>query len=274
MSVFNPCGIYHYNPLTGEITYIAHRGPKKAGDSAIHVQNRLPYIRAGGQYVDAARIAWYLYTNTDPWAEGKYITPKDGNPFNLEWSNLELSDHAFVPATEDRSARRGRRMAEAGIVRCGMRLWKARVTHKGRTYSLGSFHSKHEAIAAKRDAIAALDAGREPDKGMDGRSRKNVERRIDYDRWNKLLVNGALEMQPGDNPDYAVVIDRLEHKNTRFANVAVGARFFYDSHFWIKISSLEAATCDWRPNYDRKIKLEARVKLILSMRLLSEPADL
>ena len=281
--------IYRYDPLTGAITHLTHRGPKKPGDSAICIQSQRPTIWVAGlsERWPAARLAWLLHTGEDPtppdneqflsageWLELEKqgnntaeerpsVWCKDGDLFNLKFSNLEINAGRQPLSKPTEKRRRAKKRSDIGIRRA-RGGYEARITYRGKQICVGVFLTKYEAMAARQGALAEAQAGRLPINTNDRRKTRTVERRLDYDRYYKVLVN-ALRMQPGDNPDHAVVIDKFPNKFTRFANVPIGAKFFYDTHFWIKISHLEAATCDWRPNFDRRMKPGARVQLILSM---------
>ena len=50
--------LFHYNPLTGAITYLQQRGPRKPGDPAGSTQSGIPHVYINGRQHRAAAIAW------------------------------------------------------------------------------------------------------------------------------------------------------------------------------------------------------------------------
>ncbi len=139
----------HYNPLTGDFTYLRNRGPRRAGDIAGTINNDRRYLSIDGDSVPAALIA-YTWYNDDP--APQHVVFKDNNPLNLALSNLELSPEPFRRIPKKRG-RRAERPAWMNSVRWSQRqgCWKA--YHNRRM--LGSFNTKAEAITAKRQAMQA-----------------------------------------------------------------------------------------------------------------------
>jgi hypothetical protein len=142
--------LFHYNPVTGTISYLQQRGPKLAGRPAGTTQQGIPLIRYAGQYHPAAAVAWALYHRRDP--SPQHVIPCDGNPLNLALVNLKLSDTKFTRiAKRGRSAKRPARNKREKHLRFSTTLgmWQAWHNHK----LLGLFYSKTEASMAKLAAM-------------------------------------------------------------------------------------------------------------------------
>ena len=138
---------YHYNPLTGSLTYLQSRGPRRIGDEVYLPAQGRPTICVDGQKYSAGAIVWYLHTGNDP--RPMHVHPRDGNPLNLRSDNLFLAAQPFTRANKrGRSARR-QLWARGGLrYRRATEDWEA--TYRGRI--IGRFQSRAEAIAAKRRA--------------------------------------------------------------------------------------------------------------------------
>ena len=139
--------ILHYNPLTGEFTYLYNRGPRRAGSPAGTVFNGRRHLSLDGIVYPAAFIAWAWY-NDDPTPQ--HVTFLDNNPLNLALSNLALSPEPFRRIPKPRG-RRAERPAWMKSIRWSQRqgCWKA--YHNRRL--IDSFTTKADAIEAKRQAM-------------------------------------------------------------------------------------------------------------------------
>lgn len=147
--------LFHYNPLSGEITYTQQRGARAAGSVAGARFNNRPCIFIAGRYHRAAAVAWALWHGVDPSPE--HVNPLDGDPWNLRMDNLELSPTPLRLS----NAATGRRAKRPGWVRADIRLqrrsglWRAWYSSPSGRQRLGDFVTRHEAMAARRAAHAA-----------------------------------------------------------------------------------------------------------------------
>ena len=140
--------LLHYNPLTGAITYLQQRGPRKPGDPAGSTQSGIPHVFINGRQHKAAAIAWLLFYGVDP--SPQHVCCLDLDPTNLASDNLALSDDP--PSYRKPRGKLPRRPAwqrrDIKFVQpTGM--WSARFDKK----SLGQFCSRKEAIAARLAAM-------------------------------------------------------------------------------------------------------------------------
>lgn len=151
---------YHYNPLTGSLTYLQSRGPRRIGDEVYLPAQGKPTICVNGIRYSAGAIVWYMHTGSDPGP--LHVHPRDGNPLNLRSDNLFLAAQPFA-----RTNKRGRSAGRPMWMRGGLRYrrdteeWEARYRCK----LIGRFSSRAEAIAAKRlaredrqQSLGAVDA--------------------------------------------------------------------------------------------------------------------
>ena len=284
--------IYHYNPLTGAITHLTHRGPKKPGDSAIATWRSRPILYIKKKPVPAATIAWLLHTGSDElfpidteprtvseWLEIERqekkestftVWCKDGNLFNLAFSNLEVKQ-GLQPLPELGKRKRLKKVSDTGIKKRG-RGWQVIVNHNGKPCNLGTFPSIYDARIARQAAMADIKAGREPIKNTRaGRPALEVgDRSISYDIKRRLLIN-LLHPEDDDaegTQELGVIIDNFEHRNTTFDKVPVGAKFFYvgavDARFYMKVSKGAAVTIDKNRNRWQQFRPKSKVKYILS----------
>lgn len=141
---------FHYNPLTGAITYAQDRGPRKIGDPAGSTQKGYPCLFVDGRQHKAAPIAWALYHGEGPGPQ--HIHPIDGNPCNLKLSNLVLRDEPFTRPNH-LGYKRARKPAWHRQIRYSQDEGIYRVFHNNKM--IGKFSSKHEALDAKRKAMKA-----------------------------------------------------------------------------------------------------------------------
>lgn len=139
--------LIHYNPITGQLTYLQQRGPRRPGDPAGSTQSGIPYLFLAGRQHKAAAVAWMLYHGADP--SPQHVVCRDGNPLNLAISNLALSDD---PPAYPRH--KGRRRREPAWIKrdirydYGFQRWIAKIGQK----RLGEFLTRKEAIAARKYA--------------------------------------------------------------------------------------------------------------------------
>lgn len=142
--------LFHYNPLTGTISYLQQRGPRCPGEPAGATIGGQLYLYFHGRYHSAAAVAWALHCGRDP--SPQHVIPCDGNPLNLALVNLKLSDHKFIRTRKP--GRAGRRPAKAKREKhlrysAAAGMWQA--WHNGKL--LGLFYSKTEANMAKLAAM-------------------------------------------------------------------------------------------------------------------------
>lgn len=140
--------LFHYNPITGTITYLQPRGPRSAGDPAGGTNQRMPMIYVHGKHYPSAFIAWVVHYGAIP--SPQHVIPIDGNPFNLSLINLALSNEPFILPAKPQGRRAGRPkwhdcVRYSGRAQC----WKA--YHYGKL--LGTYETKQLAIQAKREAM-------------------------------------------------------------------------------------------------------------------------
>lgn len=139
--------LFHYNPVTGQISYLQQRGPRRPGDPAGCTQGGYPCLFIQGRHWRAARVAWALYHGADP--APHHPIPVDGDPLNLQLANLSLSTEPFVRPRLYRKSKRRQSLQKHIKYFPAEGVWKA--WHRRRI--IGSYSSKREAIDAKRRAI-------------------------------------------------------------------------------------------------------------------------
>jgi len=146
-------GLFHYNPISGSITYLQQRGPRKAGDPAGCTQTGIPHVYVSGRHHKAAAVAWALAHGADP--SPQHVCCLDGNPLNLALPNLALSESP--PRYRSPWRKPGRRPAwhRRDIQKNkATGLWEA--TYKGSI--IGEFWTRQEALSARRLAAKEDDA--------------------------------------------------------------------------------------------------------------------
>jgi hypothetical protein len=146
--------LFHYNPLTGAITYLQQRGPRTAGKPAGATIRGIPSLYVAGAYHSAAAVAWALHHGADP--SPQHVTPADSDPLNLKINNLRLADEKFIRQRVRRKPAR-RFIGHKKHIRysSSLGMWQAWHNYK----LLGLFYSKTEASIAK---LNAMKADREP----------------------------------------------------------------------------------------------------------------
>ena len=293
--------IYNYNPLTGAITHLTHRGPKKPGDSAIATWRSRPILYIKKKPVPAATIAWLLHTGSDElfpidteprtvseWLEIERqekkestftVWCKDGNLFNLAFSNLEVKQ-GLQPLPELGKRKRLKKVSDTGIKKRG-RGWQVIVNHNGKPCNLGTFPSIYDARIARQAAMADIKAGREPIKNTRaGRPALEVgDRSIAYDIKRRLIINPLSNREDESDTqktldEYGVYIDDLPHRDATFDRVPVGSKFYYigpsEINFFMKVSGNAAVTIDKTRNRWQQFKPKARVKYITEFRFINK----
>ena len=137
--------LFHYNQLTGALTYLQQRGPRKIGDPAGSTQGNIPYLHITGRQ-PAAAGAWAMAHGVDP--SPQHVICIDGNSLNLALANLALSDEP--PCYRSPRHKRGRRPGwERTDIRRSKKtgFWVAK--YKGAI--IGSeYYTRQEAISARR----------------------------------------------------------------------------------------------------------------------------
>lgn len=252
-------GLFHYNPLTGSITYAQQRGPHAIGDPAGSTVDGRLRVYADGSYHDALSVAYALHHGQAPPA-GLYVTPRDGNPSNTALANLQLSEAPFrrqggmAPGTKRR-----RRPGDVGVYRQGSRweAWTSTDAYEKRR--IGVFDSKIEAQAAR----AAYLAG-EP---IPSRSHEKIAalkgQGISWVATGKGKAPRI--MAEGVSPDDFPVSRRC------FGAIGDGVIFWYKSrlddlgHWYIKKGVHGAYTCDMSDNHYRAFKKGTRVYVPLTL---------
>jgi hypothetical protein len=143
--------LLHYNPVTGQLSYLQQRGPRRPGDPAGGTQRGFPCVFLAGQQHQAAAVAWMLYHGADP--SPQHVVCCDGNQFNLAISNLALSpDPPVYPR------HKGRRRKEPAWMKRDIRYIRERdvwIAKCGRRV-LGEFMTRQEAIAARKHAAREI----------------------------------------------------------------------------------------------------------------------
>ena len=142
-----------YDPRTGCLTWKIDRGRGVcAGDSAGWVSQPSGYrmLRINGRPHMAHRVAWLL--NYGEWP-GDQIDHINGDRGDNRIANLRLATNS--ENAKNRKIQSNNRSGVAGVCwhRRGKK-WVAQIRVNGRRRHLGYFVTKHEAIAARRQAEA------------------------------------------------------------------------------------------------------------------------
>lgn len=139
--------LLHYNPISGQITYLQQRGRKRSGEPAGCTQGNHPHLFIQGRQRRAAAVCWALFHGADP--APLHVHPLDSNPHNLALDNLFLAPYPFIkPKAHRKHARRPswhrqiKRDQDKGI----WRVWHNRKI-------IAKCSSKAEALAVKRRAM-------------------------------------------------------------------------------------------------------------------------
>ena len=277
--------IYHYDPLTGAITHLTHRGPKKPGDSAITSYRRRPVVWIDNQRWPAARLAWLLHTGEDPVLEREHewfrkwcadmdpdhaitIWCKDGDLFNLAFGNLAPREK-LQPLPKKSPSRVAKRRAELGICKVDGG-WRVAIQRDRKRHYVGTFDSRHEAIAAKATAEELLADGLPADflkteHIQRSNGKPKLKTGLAFDRYRSLIVNYWLESDQKTRDSVGVDINHFRYHGTTFGNVNLGTIFWYEDRWHYKTSVYGAWTCDapqGRPNKHKSIRKTARVKIV------------
>ena len=153
-------GLFSYNPITGSITLLCDRGPKKAGATAIAVRKGRPTVFVDGTSYRAADIAYMLAGGEESRIKlqgGLYACCKNRDLFDFRLSNLILQDKPLTAwdaagrkETKGLTKRRRRELA-------GIKLQNRRYVLTLAGVYLGSFDTKDHALAAKLHYLAQED---------------------------------------------------------------------------------------------------------------------
>lgn len=140
--------LFHYNPLTGSLTYAIDRGPRKAGDPAGTTHSGVPRVMIDGQFYPCIDICFALYHQSDPcplWA-----APVDNDPQNLRADNLCLQDSKPKQSRGVRPGiRRGSALSRNRYIKQCKKGWQSSFRMDGRLWRLGVFETKDEAKLAR-----------------------------------------------------------------------------------------------------------------------------
>lgn len=101
-------------------------------------------IRLGGKEYRAHRVIWSICHNEEI-PEGMLVDHIDGNKANNKIENLRLASRVQNNANKQKVA--FARELPKGVTRTGSK-YRARLHHKGKTYSLGTYDSPEEAAEA------------------------------------------------------------------------------------------------------------------------------
>jgi hypothetical protein len=168
--------------------------------------------------------------------------------------------------------RRLKRNYERGIYRNknnGL-LWDAQLTHEGKTYKVGTFHSRIDAMLARQQAKETLDNG-EPFMTLTPhdlqRSRRRAkEKAIPFNPNTRLIANGLIH--PG-----GYTIDSFRNRTGCFRAMPNGTIFWYRRRWWYKVGLHSAWTCDTWSNTQSYFEGTLRVRIPLELVPLPTKAD-
>jgi hypothetical protein len=137
--------ILHYDPITGNFTWLANKSNRNAGKIAGSVtDNGYRLIKINGRNYLGHRLAWLYMTGEWP---KEMVDHKDRIKFNNVWTNL-------------REATRSQNQANAGLpsTNCSGikgvhwdkkdKKWRAQIGVKGKKINLGGFDTPEPAHAA------------------------------------------------------------------------------------------------------------------------------
>lgn len=139
----------HYNPASGEITWLVKRGRVSPGRKVgVKLSNGQKYKTIGlnGKYYMCHRVAWFYFYGS--WPNGR-LDHINGNMTDNRIENLReatASENQF-----NKKVKRGSASGVKGVSR-SWNKWKAEITAFGKTYRLGSFDTLEEAAEAYREA--------------------------------------------------------------------------------------------------------------------------
>lgn len=147
---------YNYNPETGDLhrtlEYDGWNNQSSCFKLIKGCNNRgYKWDKLFGHMFLAHRLIWFYMTGEHPTGEIDHI---DGDRLNNKWNNLrEVA--AFENARnqgerkDNTSGCRGVTYRKNGY---GLKRWVARISHKGTRHLLGYFHTREEAVKARKQA--------------------------------------------------------------------------------------------------------------------------
>jgi hypothetical protein len=140
----------HYDPETGEFTWLVDRGRVKAGTKA--KRGRTPYVelRIEGKLYLGHRLAWFYMTGEWPIR----VDHEDTDKSNNRWSNLREATHKQNLC--NRGKNKNNTTGYKGVCRLKSGLFKANIKEDGKTKHLGVFDDPVVAHAAYCAAAARL----------------------------------------------------------------------------------------------------------------------
>lgn len=143
--------LFHYNPLTGTISYLQQRGRRAPGQPAGSVVRGRLWLSIDSELYAAPAVAWALTHGRDPAADGLHVAPIDGDPLNLRLANLQLSPEPYRRPCGASRGRRAQRASWQSHVRYSQRagVWKAYHNRQ----LIGTYETKEQALDAKREAM-------------------------------------------------------------------------------------------------------------------------
>lgn len=142
--------LLHYDPNTGEFTWLVERLPTKPNDSAgSKNKNGYIHIKINGRIYKAHRLVWLYMTGNWP----NNIDHIDGNGYNNCWNNLRECSHA-----ENQQNRIKSKTNKSGFLGVSWdkinNKWMAQINVNGQKKFLGRYATPQEAHHAYLDAKA------------------------------------------------------------------------------------------------------------------------
>lgn len=137
--------LVHYDPETGEFTWLVDRGRAKAGTKA--KRGRSPYIelRIEGKLYLGHRLAWFYMTGEWP----PRVDHEDTNKRNNCWSNLREATHQQNLCNRGRN--KNNTTGYKGVYLLEPGKYKASIKENGKSKHIGIFDSPvaaHQAYSA------------------------------------------------------------------------------------------------------------------------------
>ncbi|HEX5362374.1 MAG TPA: HNH endonuclease [Fluviicoccus sp.] len=137
--------LFHYDPITGSLTWRVSKGRARAGSKAGSVRkDGYVQVRISGKFYYVHRIAWAIMTGSWP---DHLVDHRNTNPSDNRWENLRAAT-----ITQNHANKYG--YSETGFkgVRPDKKKWMARIGVNGKTRYIGSFDTPEEANAAYLEA--------------------------------------------------------------------------------------------------------------------------
>lgn len=144
---------FHYDSLTGELTWRVNWGRMKAGDVAGSVRpDGYRQVKIDNKLYLVSRVIWL-------WMEGSWpsgvVDHKDRNPTNNRWENLRDTTQSVNLHNSSLRSDNSTGVCGVGWHKLGKK-WQAKIKLNGKTKSLGLFSSFDEAVAARHKAEMEL----------------------------------------------------------------------------------------------------------------------